>query len=149
VHLYFTDMEKVELVEKLLKAGLITEVSADPRSVRVSSWGERKEGCIDIVLDEPRKMRFFNQLQGFVAAVDTWLASPIPMDHPTSTLEDDLRLVSFDVKWEIPGLEVSDIEGGRGYNHWPDVIEWVAQNGWQIPVMSLEGVVQIRDQPCI
>lgn len=62
--------------------------------------------------------------------------------QPSYNSEDPRLRMFYDVTWEIPGLEVDDTAGARGYRHWQDVLKWVAENEWTTPIMTIAEVAR-------
>ncbi len=143
----FTDIEKMEIIQKLKKRGFVKSVQARlPSGQTSSTWGIPDKDQV-VTLDEAATNTYFELLEKMITAEQTWLdeGSPSGLRPAYESIEPGVRDF-FDITWEIPGLEVSDIQGGRGYCHWQDVLKWVAENEWPTPVMSMQDVTRMYDR---
>lgn len=103
------------------KMELVVKLKERGLITRIEVW---PSGGSERVLDVDEQARFFQMLE-----------DPKPED----------RLFMHEVSWAIPGLEVSDIQGGRGCNHWDDVLKWVAENEWPTPIMPMDEVRKVYE----
>lgn len=125
-----SDREMMELAQATHQRGLVTGLRVYPLGGGWdnSPWGPKpEEGPIHAPIE--KFPRFFEIIKKTLA--DGWPGMKGPGDE---------EYAMFQVDWQIPGLEVVHLGGLHGYNRWPEVLKWVAENEWPVPIWTQEQV---------
>lgn len=121
--------EDLEVVRLLRDRKLVQEIQVWPHQP-ACSWGIKKGKPAQVVMDPEQMPRF-------------WALLFSGQEYPLRRL-NGADAGMFDLHWKIEGLEVDHKGGTHGYHYWPEVMAWVEECGWNVPIWSKERVIKDR-----
>jgi len=124
------DPENMELAQVLRQRGIVTELRAFSLGNRDNcSWGQVPKEAGPFIVTPEKWPRFFEIIEEVLSQ---------GRDHVYELPNSEKAM--FEVGWKIPGLEVDHLKAARGWNHWPEVLKWVSDQGWPVPIWPQEKV---------